>query len=306
MSQNRVDQAGRCQSGGVAPEGRLDAPTAKAARPASPRLGRGLAALLGEAATPAPLRVLAVDALEPGPFQPRNAINAESLAELTESVRRQGILQPILARSAPGLVGRHQIIAGERRWRAAQAAGLAEIPVLLREMTDTEAMAASLVENLQRENLNPIEEAEGYLRLTQEFGLTQETLGGVIGRSRSHVANILRLLNLPAAVRTEVQNGALSAGHARALLAHPEPAKAALQVIARGLNVRQTEALTLPRSPAGRRRREEESEARTIEREVGGHLGLRVRIAFDGRGGSIRLDYCTLEQLDAIVALLKA
>jgi ParB family chromosome partitioning protein len=280
----------------------------------APRLGRGLAALLGDApAEESPVRVLPVAVLEPGPFQPRAAMAADALAELVESVRRQGILQPILARSSPGAPGRFQIIAGERRWRAAQAAGLHEIPVLVRELADGEAMAAGLVENLQRQDLNPIEEAEGFARLTDEFGMTQEQLGEAIGKSRSHVTNALRLLHLPVEVRGEVARGALSAGHARALMGHPEPAKAALQVIARGLNVRQTEALSLAgagavlggRAAAAPRPREEETEVRAMERELSAHLGLAVRVSFDGRGGSVRLSYRSLEQLDGIVALLK-
>ncbi len=273
----------------------------------APRLGRGLAALLGDApAEGLPVRVLPLGVLGPGPFQPRTAVSAAAMAELAESVRRQGILQPILARSSPGEPGRFQIIAGERRWRAAQAAGLHEIPVLVRELGDAEAMAAGLVENLQRQDLNPIEEAEGFARLTGEFGLTQEQLGEAIGKSRSHVTNALRLLNLPDAVRGEVASGALSAGHARALMGHPEPAKAALQVIARGLNVRQTEALSVaslgarPPKP-----RAEETEVRAMERELSAHLGLAVRVSFDGRGGSVKLSYKSLEQLDGIVALLK-
>ncbi|MGI4977784.1 MAG: ParB/RepB/Spo0J family partition protein [Janthinobacterium lividum] len=273
----------------------------------APRLGRGLAALLGDAPAKggAPVRVLPIEVLAPGPFQPRNAMAADALAELVESVRRQGILQPILARSSPGEPGRFQIIAGERRWRAAQAAGLHEIPVLVRELADGEAMAAGLVENLQRQDLNPIEEAEGFARLTDEFGLTQEQLGEAIGKSRSHVTNALRLLNLPDVVRGEVSRGALSAGHARALLGHPEPEKAALQVIARGLNVRQTEALSVARPPALPAAREEETETRSIERELSAHLGLAVKVVFDGRGGSVKLTYRNLDQLDGIVALLK-
>ena len=273
----------------------------------APRLGRGLAALLGDAPAKgaAPVRVLPIEVLAPGPFQPRNAMAADALAELVESVRRQGILQPILARSSPGEPGRFQIIAGERRWRAAQAAGLHEIPVLVRELAAGEAMAAGLVENLQRQDLNPIEEAEGFARLTDEFGLTQEQLGEAIGKSRSHVTNALRLLNLPDTVRGEVSRGALSAGHARALLGHPEPEKAALQVIARGLNVRQTEALSVARAPAPPAPREEETETRAIERELSAHLGLAVKVVFDGRGGSVKLSYKNLDQLDGIVALLK-
>ncbi len=276
-----------------------------------PRLGRGLAALLGDAATgrgeSEGVRALPIEHLEPGPYQPRQPIDAASLRELVDSVRARGILQPLLARPHPTVSGRFQIIAGERRWRAAQAAGLHEIPVLVRPLADAEAMAAGLVENLQRQDLNPIEEAEGYRRLTTEFAMTQETLGEAVGKSRSHVANTMRLLNLPSRVQTEVRNGALSAGHARALLGHPEPEKAALAVIARGLNVRQTEALAAKRgdsdaAPRGGARKDPDTVA--LERSLSAKLGLKVDIAFDGAAGTLRLHYRTLDQLDGLVQLL--
>jgi len=281
---------------------------------ANPRLGRGLAALLGDAplqeaapvsASTSPLAV-SIDALEPGPFQPRRNMSADAMAELVDSIKAQGILQPLLARRHPGQPGRYQIIAGERRWRAAQQAGLHEVPVLVRDLEDREAMAASLVENLQRQDLNPIEEAEGYKRLMEEFGLTQEQLGAAVGKSRSHVANIIRLLQLPPSVRAEVQAGKLSAGHARALLAHANPEEAARLVIAKGLNVRQTEGLTTSQSPASShgepRQRDPETEA--LERDLSEKLGLKVQIAFDGKGGSVRITYRSLDQLDGVIALL--
>ena len=275
------------------------------ARDTGPRLGRGLAALLGEpaaTAAPASIRALPIEALEPGPFQPRVSMAEDAMAELVDSIRRQGVLQPILARPMPGLTHRYQIIAGERRWRAAQAAGLHELPVLVRDLPDTDAMAAALVENLQRQDLNAIEEAEGYRRLTDEFGLTQEELGAAVGKSRSHVANLMRLLQLPPTVRAEVQNGALSAGHARALLAHPDPAKGALQVIARGLNVRQTEAMLQRRPPSTPRPRDPETAA--LERELSELLGLRVSVSFDGKAGAVQIHYRSLDQLDGLIARL--
>lgn len=280
------------------------------ARVGNPRLGRGLAALLGD--TPAPaadgagVHSIPVEMLEPGPFQPRSAMQPEALAELTESVRARGILQPVLVRPHPSEPGRLQIIAGERRWRAAQAAGLHEIPALVRDLPDGDAMAASLVENLQRQDLNAIEEAEGYKRLLEEFGLTQEQLGTSVGKSRSHVANAVRLLQLPAAVRRDVERGVLSAGHARALLSHPEPAKAALAVIARGLNVRQTEALGQQRTPAEGPSHREAADPETValENELTRKLGLKVQISFDGKGGAIKILYRNLDQLDGLVTLL--
>jgi ParB family chromosome partitioning protein len=278
------------------------------------RLGRGLAALLGDSTTQdeavAPnsgIRSLPIDQLQPGPFQPRQRMEPGALHELAESIRLRGILQPLLARPHPSTSGQYQIIAGERRWRAAQQAGLHEVPVLVRNLADSDAMAASLVENLQRQDLNPIEEAEGFKRLIEEFGLTQEQLGEAVGKSRSHVANMMRLLQLPPSVRTEVQNGTLSAGHARALLAHPNPEQAALQVLARGLNVRQTEALATTKSSTPVTTRDENArdpETVALERDLSEKLGLRVQIAFDGRGGSVRITYTSLDQLDGVLALL--
>lgn len=277
-----------------------------------PRLGRGLAALLGEPppaalGDPSGSRPIPVEFLSPGPFQPRGPIDPASLTELIESVRARGILQPLLARPDPEAPDHFQIIAGERRWRAAQAAGLHEVPALVRDLSDADAMAAALVENLQRQDLNAIEEAEGYRRLLEEFGLTQEQLGEAVGKSRSHIANTVRLLNLPPTVQAEVRKGALTAGHARALLAHPDPKTAALAVIARGLNVRQTEALAAQRTTppdTGTRLPGKDPETAALEAELSGRLGLKVDIAFDGKAGSVRIHYRSLEQLDGIVALL--
>jgi ParB family chromosome partitioning protein len=289
------------------------------AREPGPRLGRGLAALLGDAAGASDrntsvtaegegIRILPIDVLEAGPYQPRQQIDPGSLDELVASIRARGILQPLLARPHPLEPGRYQIVAGERRWRAAQSAGLREIPVLVRPLTDPEAMAAALVENLQRKDLNPIEEAEGYRRLLDEFAMTQEMLGEAVGKSRSHIANTLRLLNLPERVQIEVRRGGLSAGHARALLAHKDPEKAALQVIARGLNVRQTEALAgrgndeVPQRHGNGRHKDPDTAI--LERTLTARLGLRVEIMTRGTGGTLRLHYRTLDQLESVIALL--
>jgi ParB family chromosome partitioning protein len=254
----------------------------------------------------APIRTLAVEMLEPGPFQPRTSFHADTLAELVDSIRARGILQPLLARPHPKKPGQFQIIAGERRWRAAQQAGLHELPVLVRDLADTDAMAASLVENLQRQDLNPIEEGEGFRRLIEEFGLTQEQLGTAVGKSRSHIANAIRLLQLPPSVRNDVQAGKLTAGHARALLAHPDPEQAAKIVIARGLNVRQTEALASApsRDPAERTEKLKDPETAALEQDLSTRLGLTVQIAFDGRGGAVTIKYRSLDQLDGLVAQL--
>ena len=274
-----------------------------------PRLGRGLSALLGDAATITPnapgLRTLSVTSVEPGPFQPREAMDDAALAELAASVREHGVLQPILVRPLKGQANRYQIIGGERRWRAAQAAGLHEVPALVRDFSDREAMAAGLVENLQRQDLNALEEAEGYGRLVEQFGLTQEALARAVGKSRPHVANTLRLLNLPDRVRDLLREGALTAGHARALLTARDPIALALQVVDRGLNVRQAEALAAAKElPARADRIQPDAETRALERDLSNRLGLRVGIRHNGRSGQVVLSYKDLDQLDGIVRLL--
>jgi ParB family chromosome partitioning protein len=276
-----------------------------------PRLGRGLAALLGEAATTGePLntsvREVSVDLLEPNPYQPRDTIDPAALGELTESIRTRGILQPLLVRPHPDRPGRYQLIAGERRWRAAQAAGLHQVPALVREMADTDAAAAALVENLQREDLNPIEEALGFSRLLNEFGLTQDALAQAIGKSRSHVANTLRLLNLPDQIQTLLRSGALTAGHARALLSHPSPETLVQRVLDQGLSVRQTEMLAAGRAPASSAESGQQKDADTaaMERELSERLGLRVEISFNGKQGIVRIHYASLDQLDGFLARL--
>ncbi|HUC16891.1 MAG TPA: ParB/RepB/Spo0J family partition protein [Acetobacteraceae bacterium] len=278
-----------------------------------PRLGRGLAALMGEvSAAPTEhgsvgsggVQALPLDAVEPGPFQPRTAMNEAAQAELTESVRARGILQPILVRPHPVDPTRYQIIAGERRWRAAQAAGLTEVPSLVRPLGDADALAAALVENLQRQDLNPIEEAEGYQRLLDEFGLQQDALAEAVGKSRSHVTNTLRLLNLPKSVQADVRSGNLSAGHARLLVNHPDPETVAIAVIARGLNVRQTEALMQRRPVTAPQLAEKDPETAATERLLTERLGLKVSLRFDGKAGVLAIHYRSLDQLDSLVQLL--
>lgn len=293
------------------------------ARP--PRLGRGLSALIGDvpptsAADTSPAstdgaattqRSLPIEVLEPSPFQPRGAMEPGPLQELADSIREHGLLQPILVRPAPGAHGRYQIIGGERRWRAAQLVPLHEVPVVIRPLDDRQAMAAALVENLQRQDLNALEEAEGYRRLLDEFGLTQDALGQAVGKSRSHVANTMRLLGLPERVRELLRDGALSAGHARALLTAPDPIGLALQVVDRGLNVRQTEALAAskPRSSApeagkpGPAPRDPDTVA--LERELSNHLGLKLSIRHEGKGGQVVIRYRDLDQLDGLIRLLR-
>ena len=277
-----------------------------------PRLGRGLSALLGEASA-APtvaneaLRSLPIELLEPGPFQPRGPVDSGPLQELADSIREHGVLQPILVREKPGMAGLYQIIGGERRWRAAQLVPLHEVPVVIRDLGDREAMAAGLVENLQRQDLNALEEAEGYRRLLDEFGLTQDKLGQSIGKSRSHIANTLRLLALPDRVRELLRDGALTAGHARALLTAPDPIGLALQIVDRGLNVRQAEALASakPRDPIAGKPARAEPEVHALEQELSERLGLRISIRATGRGGQVTIAYRDLDQLDGVIRLLQ-
>jgi ParB family transcriptional regulator, chromosome partitioning protein len=277
------------------------------------RLGRGLAALLGDAAVPqtasAPgVQQLSVDVMEPSPFQPRQEMDEAALQELADSIAQRGILQPLLVRPTPGRPDHYQIIAGERRWRAAQRVSLHEVPVLVRPLTDSDAMAAGLVENLQREDLNAIEEAEGYKRLLEEFSLSQDKLGEAVGKSRAHIGNIIRLLKLPEPVRAMLRQGQLSAGHARALLTHPDPVKAAKEVVKRDLSVRQTEALaaqaTRPAKPAPSGAVRADADIEALASSLSERLGLKVQIKFNGKSGSVTFNYANLDQLDSLLALL--
>ena len=283
-------------------------------REPGPRLGRGLAALLGEAATqeapPASsLRQIPLDLLEPNPFQPRTSMDPVALDELTESIRHRGVLQPLLVRPHPDQQDRFQIVAGERRWRAAGAAGLHEVPVVVNQMTDAEASAVALVENLQRQDLNPIDEAEGYHRLLTQFQFTHDALGQSVGKSRSHISNALRLLNLPETVKRAVRAGEISAGHARALLAHPAPEAALREVLNRQLSVRQTEALAARQSPSEHTEPDalqsgRDADTARLERSLTEQLGLPVKITFHGKHGVIQFHYRDLDQLDHLLGRL--
>ena len=275
-------------------------------------LGRGLAALFGETDNVRPAdhelqRRVPVERIRPGTFQPRQRFAEAELDALAQSIREKGILQPLLVRPVAEEEADFELVAGERRWRAAQRVGLHEVPVIVRTLADSEALEIALVENLQREDLSPLEEAEAYSRLMEEFGRTQGSLAEAVGKSRSHVANTLRLLTLPEQVRRRLDDGELSAGHARALLAAPDPAALATEVIRRGLNVRATEKLVQRRSampPPKRRPRDADSLA--LERELGIRLGLRVTITQRRRGGALTLHYASLDQLDRVLSLLRA
>ena len=280
-------------------------------------LGRGLSALFGEetqdniAEFPRGSRTIPVEMLHPGRFQPRHNFDAENLESLVESVKAQGILQPLLVRRHPDIPGAYEIIAGERRWRAAAAAKLHEVPVVIRELSDSESLEVALVENVQRQDLSPLEEAEGYRRLMNEFTHSQEDLARVVGKSRSHIANMIRLLELPPSVRQLIEEGRLSAGHARALLNTADAAGLAVEVVRRGLNVRQTERLAKNAKGKGSEADRPGGEAPpkdpdtvALERELTTLLGLKVTIAFGSQGGALTVHYRTLEQLDDVLRRL--
>jgi ParB family transcriptional regulator, chromosome partitioning protein len=277
------------------------------------RLGRGLDALLGAYPASEPelrvaaeggRRTLPIDLIDRNPRNPRRDFRDEELQELTDSVKRHGVVQPIAVRA---LGERYEIIAGERRWRAAQRAGLHDVPVTILDVSDSEALEVAIVENVQRADLNPVEEARGYQALIAEFGYTQQTLGETIGKSRVHVTNTLRLLKLPPAILELLESGALSAGHGRALLASPEPEKLAKIVIAKGLSVREAERLAQPREakrPGPKSVRNADIAA--LEKELADLLGMKVALSHGESGaGEIRIAYRNLEQLDAICRKLK-
>lgn len=274
-------------------------------------LGRGLSSLLGEVAREEAVgggerggvRTLAIGEIEPHPGQPRRQFDEGALAELADSIRARGLIQPIIVRP---LGGRFQIVAGERRWRAAQRAGLAQIPAIVREFSDLETLEVALIENIQRKDLSAIEEAEGYRRLIVDHGHSQEALGRLVHKSRSHVANLLRLLELPPSVQEAVADGRLTMGHARAIATSPDAEALARQIIARGLSVRDVERLMRGTRAAPRPRANGAPEAgvdadiAALERQLGDMTGLRVRIAHGADGGSVTLNYASLDQLDMI------
>jgi ParB family chromosome partitioning protein len=284
------------------------------------RLGRGLASLIGEAPSavarvPAEgeQRLLNIDQLRAGPFNPRKDFRDAELAELADSIRQKGLVQPIVAR--PDGRGGFEIVAGERRWRAAQRAGVHQVPVIVRELSDQEALEVAIIENVQRTDLNAIEEATGYNDLMERFGYTQEQLSDVIGKSRSHLANTLRLLKLPPQVRAMVQDGKLSAGHGRALVGRDDAVQLAEQIVERQLNVRAAEAMVqnIPRadqdggpgtypSPS---RKEKDPDTRAFEKDLADGLGLKVEIkAGSGESGVLTIKYGNYDQLDYLRARL--
>lgn len=302
-------------------------------------LGRGLSALIGDAdiglsadakaptkdkskktSTPSSeesssqgLRNLGVEKLVPGKFQPRREFDKGALKELANSIREKGILQPILARPNPdgGAKSPYEIVAGERRWRAAQIAQLHDVPVIVRDMTDNEALQIGIIENVQRSDLNPIEEAEGFQRLIDEFSYTQEVLAKTLGKSRSHIANTLRLVGATNKVREYLVAGQLSAGHARALLGHPNADRLASDIVKQGLSVRDVEKLVADKKPSkggskSKKPAEKDTDTRALEKSIADNLGLSVAIQHEKDGGHVRVSYKTLEQLDEVVRRLMA
>ncbi len=274
-------------------------------------LGRGLSALLGEDAQDyATLdrvkssKEVPIERLRPGKYQPRRRFDPDEIAELVASVRERGILQPILVRRiGEGSDESYEIVAGERRWRAAQQAQLHQVPVVIKEFSDADALEVALVENLQRQNLTPLEEAEGFRRLMDEFGHTQERLAKALGKSRSHLANTLRLLGLPDEVKALVDDGKLTAGHARAILSSPDPIALAQRAVRQNLNVRQVEQLVQEAGPKPKSTAapaEKNADIRALEHDITGALGLPVAIQHRDKGGEVRVRYTTLEQLDEI------
>ncbi len=288
-------------------------------------LGRGLSALMadvGDASTAtaeqprSPDRMVAIDLVLPNPDQPRRRFDEEKLEDLANSIAEKGIIQPLIVRSHPSKDHHFEIVAGERRWRAAQRAKVHQVPVVIKEFNDTEVLEIAIIENIQRADLNPVEEAAGYAQLMEKFGHTQDKLSQALGKSRSHIANTMRLLQLPPAVQGFLSEGQLSAGHARALITSDDAEKLAKQVISKGLSVRQTEALVKSASksaegeakPAARKVSAKDADTRALEGDLSANLGMKVSIDHIGAsgGGKITLTYSDLDQLDALCSLLSA
>ena len=285
------------------------------------RLGRGLAALIGEVAgesgsveRPRGQRRLPTGSLRPNARNPRRSFSNAELDELVASLRERGIIQPIIARPVRGAAEAYEIIAGERRWRAAQRAGLHEVPVVIIEATDAESLQIAIIENVQRADLNPLEEADGYRALMDEFGNSQDEIAKTVGKSRSHVANTLRLLKLPETVKGYIHAGKLSAGHARMLVGQPNAEQLAEEIVTRGLNVRQVEAMarevaekTAKGSANGRKaqsRAAKNANVLALEKRISDALGLAVSIDHRDRGGVLSIRYRSLDQLDEVLRRL--
>lgn len=286
-------------------------------------LGRGLSALMADVtettAAPAdsprqPDRVVPIERVVPNPDQPRRQFDKDQMEDLAASIREKGIIQPLIVRQNPRSAGEFEIVAGERRWRAAQIAKLHEIPVLVRDFTDAEVLEVAIIENIQRADLNAMEEAVGFRQLMEKFGHTQEKLSEALGKSRSHVANSMRLLQLPIDVQSYVRDGKLSAGHARALITADDPVALAKQVIARGLSVRETEELakkglsTGAAKPVKLKTVQKDADTKALEGDLSASLGMKVMINHKPgqESGQIVIGYKTLDELDSICRILSA
>jgi ParB family chromosome partitioning protein len=253
-----------------------------------------------------------IEFLRANPRNPRTVFDEPELTELTDSIREKGIIQPILVRTMPGVADAYEIIAGERRWRAAQRAGLHDVPIVTIEADDKQALEIAIIENVQRANLGALEEAYGYERLSSEFGYSQVDLAKVIGKSRPHVVNTLRLLKLPDATRGRLSAGLITAGHARALLGSRDPDALAAKIIAKNLSVREVERLVqieqdaAPTGKPASAKRIKDADTRALEKRIGDRIGLAIDIKHKGDSGEVRLQYKSLDQLDKLVALLSA
>jgi len=278
-------------------------------------LGRGLSALMADvetAETAAPRRadqMMPVDQIVPNPDQPRRTFTTEQMEELAASIKEKGVIQPLIVRAIAG--GQYEIVAGERRWRAAQMAQRHEVPVVVREFSDTEVLEIAIIENIQRADLNPVEEAMGYRQLMDRFGHTQEKMAEALGKSRSHIANMLRLLGLPEEVMAFLRDGKLSMGHARALVTADDPIGLAQRIVNGGLSVRETEKLakgiTMPKA-AGPKPSGKDADTRALEQDLSANLGLKVSVdhAATGESGKLVIGYKSLDELDALCRLLSA
>jgi ParB family transcriptional regulator, chromosome partitioning protein len=288
------------------------------------RLGRGLASLIGDVGReagapperPRSQRKVPIEFLKPNPRNPRRTFSDAELGELTDSIKQHGVIQPIVVRPVKGTQDRFEIIAGERRWRASQAAGLHEVPIVPVDVSDSDALELAIIENVQREDLNAMEEAQGYHALANEFQRSQEDIAKIVGKSRSHVANMMRLTKLPAEVQGFIATGQLSAGHARALINLPDPLSAAKRIVKEGLNVRQTEALAhdegvperkpqKPRAGASSAKEKKDADTIALEKRVSDALGLNVTISHRDPGGTVQISYRNLEQLDEVTRRLE-
>ncbi|MES5484416.1 ParB/RepB/Spo0J family partition protein [Bradyrhizobium sp. INPA03-11B] len=287
------------------------------------RLGRGLASLIGDvggeaaahAERPRNQRKVPIEFLKANPRNPRRSFADAELGELADSIKARGVIQPIVVRAIKGAQDRYEIIAGERRWRASQLAGLHEVPIVPVEVSDSDALEIMIIENVQREDLNAMEEALGYHSLADEFKRSQEDIAKIVGKSRSHVANMMRLTKLPAEVQALISKGDLSAGHARALIGVPDPLAAAKRIVAEGLNVRQAEALAheegVPeRKPQKARsgstaKVDKDADTLALEKRVSDALGLTVTVSHRDPGGTVQINYRNLEQLDEVVRRLE-